>query len=140
MRQAKNSNKAIKKTAARAAVSPLKAPPPRGWRQSQGFFARALSSSVRPPGSPVSSQTKALPLPSSARRTARLSKAFLARSALASLSSDENLNETLELTFSNIENSAKGAESEADFEGLFADFDVNSNKLLPSEMSALSSS
>ncbi|MBR6688586.1 MAG: type I restriction-modification system subunit M [Clostridia bacterium] len=43
--------------------------------------------------------------------------------------SDENLNETLENIFSNIENSAKGAESEDDFAGLFADLDVNSNKL-----------
>ena len=42
---------------------------------------------------------------------------------------DENLNETLEKIFNNIENSAKGAESEDDFEGLFADLDVNSNKL-----------
>lgn len=42
---------------------------------------------------------------------------------------DENLNETLEKIFNNIENSAKGAESEDDFAGLFADIDVNSNKL-----------
>ena len=42
---------------------------------------------------------------------------------------DENLNETLEKIFNNIENSAKGAESEDDFSGLFADIDVNSNKL-----------
>ena len=42
---------------------------------------------------------------------------------------DENLNETLEKIFNNIENSAKGAESEDDFSGLFADVDVNSNKL-----------
>ena len=42
---------------------------------------------------------------------------------------DENLNETLENIFNNIENSAKGAESEDDFAGLFADLDVNSNKL-----------
>ena len=42
---------------------------------------------------------------------------------------DENLNETLEKIFSNIENSAKGAESEDDFSGLFDDIDVNSNKL-----------
>ena len=32
---------------------------------------------------------------------------------------DENLNETLEKIFNNIENSAKGAESEDDFSGLF---------------------
>lgn len=42
---------------------------------------------------------------------------------------DENLNETLEIIFNNIENSAKGAESEEDFAGLFDDIDVNSNKL-----------
>ena len=42
---------------------------------------------------------------------------------------DENLNETLEKIFNNIENSAKGAESEGDFAGLFDDIDVNSNKL-----------
>lgn len=42
---------------------------------------------------------------------------------------DENLNETLERVFSNIENSAKGSESEDDFSGLFDDLDVNSNKL-----------
>lgn len=42
---------------------------------------------------------------------------------------DENLNETLEKIFNNIENSAKGADSEDDFAGLFDDIDVNSNKL-----------
>lgn len=42
---------------------------------------------------------------------------------------DENLNETLERIFNNIENSARGAESEDDFAGLFDDIDVNSNKL-----------
>ena len=42
---------------------------------------------------------------------------------------DGNLNETLEKIFNNIENSAKGAESEDDFSGLFDDIDVNSNKL-----------
>jgi len=42
---------------------------------------------------------------------------------------DENLNETLEKIFNNIEMSAKGSESEDDFVGLFDDFDVNSNKL-----------
>ena len=42
---------------------------------------------------------------------------------------DDNLNETLEKIFRNIENSAKGAESEDDFSGLFDDIDVNSNKL-----------
>lgn len=44
-------------------------------------------------------------------------------------SADENLNETLEGIFRDIEASAKGSESEGDFEGLFADFDVNNNKL-----------
>lgn len=42
---------------------------------------------------------------------------------------DENLNETLSAVFKNIEASAKGAESEDDFKGLFADIDVNSPKL-----------
>ena len=42
---------------------------------------------------------------------------------------DENLNETLEGIFRNIENSAVGSESEDDFSGLFDDIDVNSNKL-----------
>ena len=41
----------------------------------------------------------------------------------------EDLNEILENIFNNIENSAKGAESEDDFAGLFEDIDVNSNKL-----------
>lgn len=44
-------------------------------------------------------------------------------------SKDENLNETLERVFNNIENSAKGTVSEDDFAGLFDDFDVNNNKL-----------
>lgn len=43
--------------------------------------------------------------------------------------SDENLNETLERIFNNIESSAQGSPSEDDFKGLFDDFDVNSNKL-----------
>ena len=42
---------------------------------------------------------------------------------------DENLNETLESVFRHIEESAKGSDAESDFEGLFDDFDVNSNKL-----------
>ena len=41
----------------------------------------------------------------------------------------DNLNEYLEMIFDNIENSAKGAESEDNFSGLFDDIDVNSNKL-----------
>ena len=47
----------------------------------------------------------------------------------AKAADDENLNETLERVFSNIEDSAKGSEAEDNFAGLFADFDVNSNKL-----------
>lgn len=42
---------------------------------------------------------------------------------------DENLNETLEKAFIEIEASAQGSSSEKDFKGLFADIDVNSNKL-----------
>ena len=42
---------------------------------------------------------------------------------------DENLNETLEKVFKHIEESATGTSSEGDFSGLFADIDVNSNKL-----------
>jgi len=42
---------------------------------------------------------------------------------------DANLNETLAAIFRNIENSAKGTESEPDIKGLFDDLDVNSNKL-----------
>lgn len=44
---------------------------------------------------------------------------------------DENLNMTLEAIFKDIENSAKGSESEDNFAGLFDDIDVNSNKLGP---------
>lgn len=43
--------------------------------------------------------------------------------------SDDNLNEILSRVFKNIENSAKGADSEDDLKGLFDDLDVNSNKL-----------
>jgi type I restriction enzyme M protein len=43
--------------------------------------------------------------------------------------SDENLNETLEAVFHNVEASAQGTGSEDDFKGLFDDIDVNSNKL-----------
>ena len=39
------------------------------------------------------------------------------------------MNEFLELIFDHIETSAKGSQSEGSFSGLFADFDVNSNKL-----------
>jgi len=43
--------------------------------------------------------------------------------------SDAKLNETLSNVFDNIENSAKGFDSEDDLKGLFDDLDVNSNKL-----------
>lgn len=42
---------------------------------------------------------------------------------------DPNLNETLEKVINYIEDSAKGSEFEDRFQGLFADYDVNSNKL-----------
>ena len=42
---------------------------------------------------------------------------------------DENLNETLEKVFRNIESSERGHDSEDDLKGLFDDLDVNSNKL-----------
>ncbi|GIT78484.1 type I restriction-modification system subunit M [Leifsonia sp. LS1] len=42
---------------------------------------------------------------------------------------DENLNETLERIFGNIEGSAMGTDSEDDLKGLFDDLDVNSAKL-----------
>jgi len=42
---------------------------------------------------------------------------------------DENLNETLERVFANIEGSAVGTDSEDDLKGLFDDLDVNSSKL-----------
>ena len=48
---------------------------------------------------------------------------------VAKADNDENLNETLERVFKNIEESAKGSVSESDFSGLFDDIDVNSNKL-----------
>lgn len=44
---------------------------------------------------------------------------------------DENLNETLDAVFKHVEGSAVGAASEKDFKGLFADLDVNSQKLGP---------
>ena len=47
----------------------------------------------------------------------------------AKAKNDENLNETLEKVFKDIESSSQGSEAEGDFSGLFADFDVNSNKL-----------
>ena len=42
---------------------------------------------------------------------------------------DDNLNQTLFAVFKNIEASSQGTPSEEDFKGLFADVDVNSNKL-----------
>lgn len=42
---------------------------------------------------------------------------------------NENLNETIETVFCQIEELAKGKQSEGAFAGLFDDFDVNSNKL-----------
>jgi len=45
--------------------------------------------------------------------------------------SDENLNETLERAFKNIEGSALGTDSEDALKGLFDDLDVNSGKLGP---------
>jgi len=48
---------------------------------------------------------------------------------LKNAKNDANLNETLSTVFKNIENSAKGTESEDDLRGLFDDIDVNSNKL-----------
>lgn len=47
----------------------------------------------------------------------------------ARASKDENLNETLERVFKNIEGSAVGTDSEDDLKGLFDDLDVNSSKL-----------
>jgi len=44
---------------------------------------------------------------------------------------DENLNETLARVFANIEGSSVGTASEDDFKGLFADLDINSQKLGP---------
>lgn len=48
---------------------------------------------------------------------------------LANAKNNPNLNETLDLVFNNIENSAKGTASEDDLKGLFDDLDVNSPKL-----------
>ena len=42
---------------------------------------------------------------------------------------DENLNETLETVFQEVEKSTKNTQSERNFSGLFDDFDVNSKKL-----------
>jgi type I restriction enzyme M protein len=53
----------------------------------------------------------------------------LFENVLKTATSDENLNETLESVFKNIESSAQGTDSETNFKGLFDDIDVNSNKL-----------
>ena len=53
----------------------------------------------------------------------------LFENVLKRAAADENLNETLESIFKNIEASAQGTDSEANFKGLFDDIDVNSNKL-----------
>ena len=53
----------------------------------------------------------------------------LFKNVRARAENDENLNETLEAVFAHIEESALGSASEKDLKGLFADFDVNSNKL-----------
>jgi type I restriction enzyme M protein len=47
----------------------------------------------------------------------------------ATASKDPNINENLAEVFYNIENSASGTDSEADFKGLFDDMDLNANKL-----------
>jgi len=48
---------------------------------------------------------------------------------IACADNDENLNETLERVFNNIESSAASGEAENDFAGLFNDFDVNSKSI-----------
>jgi type I restriction enzyme M protein len=48
---------------------------------------------------------------------------------LSKASANEQLNENLKDIFKNIENSAKGTDSENNLKGLFDDIDVNSNKL-----------
>jgi len=53
----------------------------------------------------------------------------LFENVLKRAASDENLNETLEKIFKNIEASGQGTESEVNLKGLFDDINVNSNKL-----------
>lgn len=53
----------------------------------------------------------------------------LFQNVLKNASTDANLNETLDRIFRNIEESAKGTESERNLSGLFDDVDVNSKKL-----------
>lgn len=63
------------------------------------------------------------------RRNAEKEEALFIDAEGKSKSVKDNLNEFLELIFKQIEQSAIGSESEGSFDGLFADFDVNSNKL-----------
>ena len=53
----------------------------------------------------------------------------LFENVLKRATANDNLNETLESVFKNIESSAQGTDSEDNFKGLFDDLDVNSNKL-----------
>lgn len=53
----------------------------------------------------------------------------LFRNVVARAEADDNLNETLNRIFKNIEGSAIGTDSESDMKGLFSDIDVNSPKL-----------
>ena len=55
----------------------------------------------------------------------------LFRNVCARCDSDDNLNETLERAFAAIEASTKDTASENDFRGLFADLNVNSDRLGP---------
>ncbi len=70
-----------------------------------------------------------------AREQVLLAKGFyilpseLFQNVVKTAKNDENLNTSLSRIFKNIENSAKGMESEDDLNGLFDDLDVNSKKL-----------
>jgi type I restriction enzyme M protein len=68
---------------------------------------------------------------SSSRRRATTSSPASSSPTCARGRHDENLNETLQRVFTNIEGSAVGTESEGDLKGLFDDLDVNSSKLGP---------
>ena len=63
------------------------------------------------------------------RRASTSSRASCSPTSASARRSDENLNETLERVFKNIEGSAVGTDSEDDLKGLFDDLDVNSAKL-----------
>ena len=54
---------------------------------------------------------------------------MLFANVVADCEDNENLNETVTQAFGYLETSTKGHDSEKDFDGLFSDFDVNSNKL-----------